>query len=91
MFDFTTGQTAVITAITGGNPDLLADKRNVLKVGGNVPFEKVDLRFRADFVHQRIDRPISAITVTPTIEAAFPERFVRGVGPGLSSASISAR
>ena len=58
----------MITAITGGNPDLLADKRNVLKVGGNwQPFEKVDLRFRADFVHQRIDRRISAITVTPTI------------------------
>ncbi len=32
MFDFTTGQTVLVDGITGGNPDLLADKRNVLKI-----------------------------------------------------------
>ncbi|HEX4761889.1 MAG TPA: TonB-dependent receptor [Sphingomicrobium sp.] len=78
VFDFTTGESAVITSITGGNPDLDADRRNVLKVGGNwQPFENLDLRLRADYVHQRIDRPISNISVTPAIEAAFPTRFVR--------------
>ena len=35
VFDFTTGQTVLVDGITGGNPDLLADKRNVLKFGGN--------------------------------------------------------
>jgi hypothetical protein len=78
VFDFTRGETALVTSITGGNPDLDADRRNVLKVGGNwQPFENLDLRFRADYVHQTIARPISSISVTPTIEAAFPERFVR--------------
>ena len=78
IFDFTTGETALVTAITGGNPDLLADRRNVVKIGANwQPFEKTDLRFRADFVHETTDRPISAISVTPEIEATFPERFVR--------------
>jgi hypothetical protein len=78
IFDFTTGQTVLVTATTGGNPDLLSDRRNVFKLGGNwQPFENTDLRLRADFVHQRIDRPISSISVTPAIEAAFPERFVR--------------
>jgi TonB-dependent Receptor Plug Domain len=78
VFDFTTGQTVLVTAITGGNPNLEADSRNVLKLGANwQPFEKTDLRLRAEYVHQTIARPISNITVTPTIEAAFPNRFVR--------------
>ena len=79
IFDFTKGQTVLVTAITGGNPDLEADRRNVLKLGGNwQPFEKIDLRFRADYVHSKIDRPIRGIFgPTPALEAAFPERFVR--------------
>jgi len=37
----------------------------------------VNLRLRADYVRSTIDNPISSISVTPAIEAAFPERFVR--------------
>ena len=78
IFDFTTGETVLITAITGGNPDLLADRRNVFKIGGNwQPLEETDLRFRADYVRSTIDDPISSITASPAIEAAFPGRFVR--------------
>jgi len=81
IFDFTTGQTALVDAITGGNPNLKSDVRNVLKFGTNwQPFEKTDLRLRAEFVHQVTERPISAITVTEAIESAFPERFVRSGG-----------
>jgi hypothetical protein len=89
IFDFTTGQTVLVTAITGGNPDLLADKRTVLKLGSYwQPFENTDLRIRADYVHQRIDRPISNVTVTPTIEAAFPDRFVRDSSGDLVSVDL---
>jgi uncharacterized membrane protein YgcG len=78
IFDFTTGQTVEVEAITGGNPNLQSDRRHVLKVSGNwQPLPKTDLKFRADFVHQTIDDPISNITVTPQVEAAFPDRFVR--------------
>ena len=78
IFDFTTGQTVLVDAITGGNPNLRADRRTVTKLSGNwQPFPNTDLRLRADYVHQTIDRPISNITVTPTIEAAFPTRFTR--------------
>jgi hypothetical protein len=79
VFDFTTGQTVEVTAITGGNPDLLADRRNVLKVGGNwKPLKETDLNLRAEYVHSTIDRPISSFPgVTAEIEDAFPERFVR--------------
>ncbi len=78
IFDFTTGETVLVTAITGGNPNLEADRRNVFKIGGNwQPLKNTDLRLRADYVHQKIERPISNISVTPQIEAAFPGRFVR--------------
>jgi hypothetical protein len=78
IFDFTTGQTVLLNAITGGNPDLPADRRNVWKLSGNwQPFQNTDLRLRADYVHSKIRRPISNISVTPAIEAAFPDRFVR--------------
>jgi len=78
IFDFTTGQTALVTSVTGGNPNLKSDRRNVVKLSTNwQPSEKLDLRLRADFVHQTIARPISNITVTQQIEAAFPDRFTR--------------
>jgi hypothetical protein len=78
IFDFTTGQTVQVTTITGGNRDLLADRRTVVKLGSYwKPSDKLDLRFRADYVHQKIERPISSVSVTPQIEAAFPNRFVR--------------
>jgi hypothetical protein len=79
IFDFTTGETVLVTAVTGGNPDLDADRRTVWKLGTNwQPFEETDLRLRADFVSSRIDRPIRSIFgPTETLEAAFPERFER--------------
>jgi hypothetical protein len=79
IFDFSTGQTVLATVITGGNPDLLADKRNVFKLGANwQPLKNTDLRLRADYVHSKIDRPIQGIYgPTPALEAAFPDRFVR--------------
>ena len=78
IFDFTTGETVQVTTLTGGNRNLQADRRTVFKLGGYwKPSEKTDFTLRADYVHQKIDRPISGITVTPQIEAAFPDRFLR--------------
>jgi hypothetical protein len=89
IFDFTTGQTVLVNAITGGNPDLQSDRRNVVKLGANwQPWEKTDLRLRADYVHTTIDRPISNISVTSAIEAAFPERFVRNGSGQLVSVDL---
>ncbi len=89
IFDFTTGQTVLVDAITGGNPDLKADRRSVWKLGANwQPWQNTDLRLRADYVHSTIDRPISNISVTPAIEAAFPERFVRNGSGDLVSVDL---
>ena len=78
IFDFSTGQTVLVDAITGGNPNLKADRRTVVKLSGNwQPFPKTDFRLRADFAHQTIDNPISNVSAMPAVEAAFPSRFTR--------------
>jgi hypothetical protein len=78
IFDFATGQTDIVTAITGGNPNLRSDRRTVVKLGSYwQPFQNTDLHLRADYVHQTIENPISDLNATPTIEEAFPDRFVR--------------
>jgi hypothetical protein len=90
IFDFTTGQTVLVNAITGGNPSLRSDRRNVLKLGANwQPIESPSLRLRADYVHQTIDNPISNFPgPTPALEAAFPERFVRDDDGNLVSVDL---
>jgi hypothetical protein len=89
IFDFTTGQTVLATVVTGGNPDLQRDRRNVFKLGGYwKPSDKLDLTLRADYVHQKIENPITGLSVTPAIEAAFPDRFRRDVTGQLVSADL---
>jgi hypothetical protein len=79
IFDFATGETVSVTTLTGGNPDLLADTRNVFKIGGNwQPFEETDLRLRAEYVRQTIKDPQASFpAASEAIEAAFPDRFER--------------
>ena len=79
VFDFTQGRTVLVTATTGGNPALLADSRNVFKLGAHwQPFEKTDLRLRADFVSARLKNPVQTFPgPTLELEAAFPDRFTR--------------
>lgn len=90
IFDFSTGQTVLVDAITGGNLNLKADRRTVLKLSANwQPFSKSDFRLRADYVHQTIDNPISNITATPAVEAAFPNRFVRNSSGQLTRVDLT--
>ncbi|MFC7536178.1 TonB-dependent receptor [Sphingomonas sp. GCM10030256] len=79
IFDFRTGETVLVTAISGGNRLLAADKRTVFKLGGTWrPFSETDLDLRADYVSSRITDPISGFPgPTAAIEAAFPDRFER--------------
>lgn len=90
IFDLTTGQTVLVDAITGGNPNLLADRRTILKLSGNwQPLRNADLRLRADYVHQIIADPISNISATSQIEAAFPDHFVRNASGQLVSVDLT--
>jgi hypothetical protein len=79
VFDFATNQTVSITRIDGGNADLKADKRQVLRLGVNYrPFDKINLGFNANYTHNTIDDSIASFpTITPELEAAMPERFTR--------------
>jgi len=79
IFDFTRGETAIVTATTGGNRDLQSDRRNVFKIGGNwQPLKETDLRLRAEYVHQTIDRPQASFpAASEALEDAFPGRFIR--------------
>ena len=79
FFDFRTGQTIAVTTRTGGNADLDADNRNVFKISGNwQPMEAIDLRLRAEYVRQTIDRPQASFpAATEALERAFPDRFQR--------------
>ena len=79
LFDFTRNETVFVTTLTGGNPDLDGDRRNVLKIGGNwQPFEKTDLRLRAEYVRQTIAHPQASFpAASEALEEAFPDRFER--------------
>lgn len=89
VFDFTTGQTVLVTATTGGNPNLQSDLRRVVKLGANwQPFQNTNFRLRGEYVHQTIANAISNLMVTPTIEEAFPDRFVRNASGQLVSVDL---
>lgn len=79
VFDFVRGETVDITRIEGGNPNLRADHRQVMKLGVNLrPLDETDLNFRLDYNRSRTRNLIASFpTATPEIEAAFPERFQR--------------
>lgn len=79
VFDFATGRTVEVTQITGGNPLLTSDTRQVTKLGLNFkPWSATDLMLRVDWTKTKIEDVIAAFpTPTPEIEAAFPERFLR--------------
>jgi hypothetical protein len=81
IFDFTTGQTVLVTAVTGGNANLNSDRRNVFKLGANwKPLKDTDLRFRGEYVRTTINDPISGFPgPSAALEAAFPERFTRNL------------
>lgn len=80
VFDFTRGETVEVTQLSGGNPFLVSDSRRVVKLGLTLrPWKETNLVIRADYNRSRTRNLISAFpAATAEIEAAFPERFVRG-------------
>lgn len=80
-FDFTRREIADVTRTFGGNPNLRSDDRHVFRLGVTTkPFAKADFTFSTEYLKTRIDDPIAPFPIaTPDIEAAFPERFTRGV------------
>jgi hypothetical protein len=79
VFDYVLGQNAVVTTLSGGNPNLRASSSHTLKVGATVkPWSTKQLTLSANYVQARVENPIVAFpTATAAIEAAFPDRFTR--------------
>jgi hypothetical protein len=79
VFDLVRGQDAIVTQITGGNPDLLADNRRVWKLGATLrPFGETDLSLVATYTNSRTRNAIGSLSFpTAQLQAAFPDRFIR--------------
>ncbi|WP_265528090.1 TonB-dependent receptor plug domain-containing protein [Sphingomicrobium marinum] len=82
FFDFVNGESVLLTSITGGNPGLQSDNREVLKLSANwrvpVKGENDDLSVNAEYVNTRTDDPVASFpAASEAIEATFPTRFVR--------------
>jgi hypothetical protein len=82
VFDFVRGETTAVTLLSGGNPELTADSRRVMKLGATLRPSlggRTDVSLIADYTSNRIINPIAAFpAATAEIEAAFPDRFTRG-------------
>jgi hypothetical protein len=77
-FDYIRGETVDVTEVSGGNPDLHADRRGTFAVGVNVGPLAGKLRINADYKRVRVDNPMAGLPAgTAAIQAAFPERFIR--------------
>lgn len=89
-YDYTTGNSVNVTVISGGNPQLSNDNRRLLKLGLNYkPFPKRDLTLNVNYVGSRIDDQIASLpTISPELEAAFPERFKRDAAGRLAQIDI---
>lgn len=79
VFDQVTGQTVLVTRITGGNPGLSSDTRDTFNAGFRLrPYKDHDLTLSSTYTWNRTDDAISALpAITPELEAALPGRFVR--------------
>lgn len=90
IFDFRNNRTVLATRIEGGNPNLLSDSRQVMKLGVNLrPLPKdakTNLQISANYTVTRIDDSTNNFpAITPDIEQAFPDRIVRDADGNLVS------
>ena len=80
IFDQSRGETVLVDVTTGGNPFLVEERQRDIKLAINYSPPKIDeLEFTAEYYRNRsFDDSASFPTLTPEIEAAFPDRIIRG-------------
>lgn len=80
VYDFVRNESVDIIAISGGNPLLLADSRHTFNARVRIkPFTETNLSINASYSDQHFRNPTKSFPgATAEIEAAFPDRFVRG-------------
>ena len=79
LLDYATGQTVDVLRLDGGNRELVADSRNISRLGLTFkPLADRDLTLQASYSTSRIRNPIASLpAATAEVEAAFPDRFIR--------------
>jgi hypothetical protein len=87
VFDFATGETVLVTRTSGGNPNLNSDNRQVWKAGVNLkPWSETDFRVSSTWTYSLTEDAIASFpSLTPDLEAALPDRFIRDAGGNLVS------
>ncbi len=79
VFDYVSGQTVSVTQLSGGNPELAADHRQLLSLSLSYkPLLKRNFTLNANFVAsdtRDLTGPLPPATAAA--EAAFPDRFLR--------------
>lgn len=87
VYDFTKGETALVTIVTGGNPALRREKQRDIKLAATweLPFLKNSNLIVEYFRNRSNDVTQSFPVLTPAIEAAFPGRVVRDINGRLLS------
>lgn len=79
VYDFIRQETVLVRYITGGNPDLKVEHRDIINVFGNVrPLKDVDFTLNAQYSRTMYQDPIQSLPPpSADIQAAFPDRYRR--------------
>ena len=78
-FDFLREETVLVRFVTGGNPDLPQQKRQLLRLSALVrPLASTDLTFNAEYNRLTVRNAVAALPpASAEIQQAFPDRFIR--------------
>jgi iron complex outermembrane receptor protein len=79
VYDFTRGETALVSIVSGGNPLLVKEQQRDIKLSANwqLPFLS-NSNVIVEYFRNRSDTVSASFPIlTPAIEAAFPGRLVR--------------
>ncbi|WP_242146802.1 TonB-dependent receptor [Sphingomonas sp. BAUL-RG-20F-R05-02] len=90
VFNFATGRSDIVTLLTGGNPDLVAEHRRVRSLGVTLkPFAKSELRLGATYEATTVRNGVQTIyALTPATLAGLPDLFVRDASGALTSVAF---
>ncbi|HKX77356.1 MAG TPA: TonB-dependent receptor [Novosphingobium sp.] len=86
VFDFTRGESVLVTRISGGNPDLGNAESSQWRLGLSAkPFPREDVTFTVNYSRSRTVNGASALPgLTAATQAAFPDRFIRDANGDLT-------
>ena len=83
VYDFSRGETVLVTVIGGGNPLLLREQQRDIKLSANWTLPIKDTNLLVEWFRNRSANVSSTFPLlTPEIEAAFPGRVVRDATTG---------